>query len=99
MNWKKDDTAIVWAEALLDSGHINGQQVQLISFEGSIPTESAYTDWWLVAADDGNRWAREICFRKPYDGNELCEWSDVIWQPKELVVTNTPIYFKGVRVF
>ena len=90
MSWKKGDTAIVDAsDALSDRGRINGQQVQLINFEGPIPEQSAHSDWWRVATDNGERHAREICFRKPpkYDGNELCEWSDVIWQPKELVVT------------
>ena len=91
MSWKKGDTAIVHAPvALCDKGQINGQQVQLLYFEGRLEERfgSDQIDWWRVSADNSEKWAREIALRKPYDGNELCEWKTCVFQPKELVVVN-----------
>ena len=46
--------------------------------------------WFVHTASgtEGDCYVNEQCLSKPYDGIELCEWSDVIWQPKELVVVS-----------
>ena len=91
-SWKVGDIAIIDTEGPIgDGANINGQQVQLLRFMSVNPNHrlSQHSDWWDVRSDSKDVYSREVCFRKPYDGNELCKWEDMkdIFIPRELVVT------------
>ena len=92
MNWKAGDTAIFIANnAKDDIAGVSGATVILLKFVGR--HNDVYNAWHVQLVDKISvRGKTECCvdekaLRKPYDGNELCEWKDCIFQPKELVVT------------
>ena len=90
--WKSGDRAIISNNAtarhedeLLIQG-VPGSSCTLRKYIG----QGVYTkNTWAVILENGRDiWVSEKALRKPYDGNELCEWSAVCWQPKELLVVN-----------
>ena len=93
MSWHAGDLALI-----VDDGGFReetkqciGSECRLASYLGHyVRADHAFgvANAWKVYIGT-HPWAvNESALRKPYDGNELYEWSDVIWQPKELVVTN-----------
>ena len=87
MNWHAGDIAL-----LVDDGnviqkymHCVGCLCTLTHYRGPDPVKPA----WDVNIDGAMFIADETALRKPYDGNELCEWEDMkdIFIPRELVVT------------
>ena len=92
MNWHPGDTAIIANDMparLTRYTQYRGMPCLLIRYIGlHYSGEVKVRDAWEIRTDSKTAWVNERYLRKPYDGNELCEWSDVIWQPKELVVTS-----------
>ena len=87
MNWKPGDIAVVCA--CTTAPEFNGKTVTVTSNE-YISMDNDFIEKPCVDIDSGSAfWLHAFTYllRKPYDGNELCKWSDVIWQPKELVRT------------
>ena len=91
MNWKAGDTAIICNCKKYPEWNGEMITVQSTPFidpkDGVMNRLSQHSDWWDVRSDSKDVYSREVCFRKPYDGNELCEWKDCVFQPRELVVT------------
>jgi len=84
MNWKAGDMAIC-----IYPNSWKGIEVEIISI--SDPNISDGFDCSVYVPEKPSKhpsgaWSQKFAWLRPFPGaNELCEWSDVIWQPKELV--------------
>ena len=88
MNWKVGDIAIIYCHiAALDCANVHGKSCRLICYQGSGMCGGQYiNNSWLVDVDGQDISVDEKILRKPYDGNEIVEWSSCVFQPKELVL-------------
>ena len=87
-NWKAGDIAIICNNYMTsDSDPIKyrGVTCVLVRYVGLHETEtSRVMNAWEVDTDTTTLWVNECVLRRPYDGNEIVEWSSCIFQPKVL---------------
>jgi hypothetical protein len=89
MNWKAGDVAIIATNTIclpVDNS-LKGATCELVTYLGSQHDFGicVINNCWEALDSCGKSvWVDEKCLRKPYDGNELCEWSDCVFQPKVL---------------
>ena len=88
MNWKPGDIGY-----LVRVGYVHPDCEKFVGSEFEVirRADREHCDWQLdvQGMPPAHRFfARERHMRRLRPPNELCKWSDVIWQPKELVVTS-----------
>ena len=90
MNWKPGDIAIIGnAPHTSDPDLLRmvGEECVLCEYYTTVQgTRSLMQNTWRVEVMGDSFLAAEKILRKPYDGNEVVEWSSCVFQPKELVL-------------
>ena len=87
MNWKAGDEAIISVPTKDDIAKVSGKTCVLYEYLGTTMISGINVNCaWSVIVDGVFCACAEPLLRKPYDGNELCEWKDCVFQP-EVVTT------------
>jgi hypothetical protein len=82
MNWKIGDLAII---VHFEGDIVPPHEEKFIGEECEIiGTSHGYLDWEISVCGTTKYVSERHLIKRPYDGNELCEWSDCIFQPKVL---------------
>lgn len=82
MNWHAGDTALIIDAEERDRHELVGKTCVLVAYHGFYEGErrNVITAWRVVV--NGRPWiVSEPCLRKPYDGHNLAQWSECVWQP------------------
>jgi len=86
MNWKPGDKAIIandFKATPNDLMKFRGVSCVLVKYVGiHETTDQIIRNAWEVQTKHNTVWVEEKILRKPYDGNELTEWSKCAFQPE-----------------